>query len=92
MPHPAHVAIFVRKRMDKFKLVMEDRTANQWVYLRGSVPVEQILNFSRYQSRRRSHMYDYISIKYTYPAGAKFPILRNQTNHHHLMCIQQVFH
>lgn len=35
-------------------------------------------------------MYDHISIKYAYPAGAKFPILRNQAFHHHLMSLQQI--
>ena len=37
-------------------------------------------------------MDNYISIKHAYPSGAKFPILRNQAFHHHLMSLQQIFH
>ena len=71
---------------------MENCTADQRVDFRGFVPVEQTLDFSRYKSCRRSQMDDYISIKHTYPSGAKTTILRNQAFHHNLMSLQQIFH
>ena len=91
LPQAAHSAVSIGERVDKFKLVVEDATANQQVVVGVFEPVEEVCHQLGYAFEWWGNVNRAISVKNADSASLKLSRSFDECRHHLRVCPQKVF-
>ena len=90
LPQPAHATVAVGKGMDKFELVMKNRTLDERVGVAGAQPAEQVGHQLRHPGRGRGHV-DHLPARHHPHAAAPVAArLIDQAGHQYPVRLQQI--
>ena len=91
LPQATHSAVSVGERVDKFKLVVEDASANQQVVVGVFEPVEEVCHQLGYAFEWWGNVNRAISVKNADSASPKLSRSFDECRHHLRVCPQKVF-